>query len=158
MNRKQAGIILTLLALIICTGILANNVNKQVQDGLNDLSASNDQTTTDYFYNAMSTREKSDQQYLDNLKAIVKEENVSEEQKKAANDEIARKTMLMDYESRIELSVRSEGYEEAFCVIEGSTAKVTVKSGEDLTEEQAIKIQDIVQNITKIYMVEIERK
>ena len=40
MNRKQAGIILTLLALIVCTGVLATRVNNQIKFFSNSFNAS----------------------------------------------------------------------------------------------------------------------
>lgn len=161
MNRKQAGIILTLLALIICTGILASKVNGEFKnlDGLTTLSnKENNTSSTDFFYESRSVREQNDDRTINNLKAIIADENTTEDNKNAAQEELTVKTMTMDAESRIELSVRSKGFEDALCSIDDQTAKVIVKNDEALTQEQMNEIQDIVMNVSKIYDVTIESK
>ena len=72
MTKKQFGIIFTLMALIVCVGVLAARLNKNgLNDavGLDQVLAQNDDTTgsekesdketlstQDYFYNMRSTR------------------------------------------------------------------------------------------------------
>lgn len=166
MNRKQAGIILTLLALIICTGILATKVNSEMKNGngLGDLTASSSKkdestsTSTDYFYEARNLREQEDSKTVETLKAIISDPNTSAEEKKKTTTSLTQKTTARDYETRIELSVKSKGFEDAICFIEGNKAKVVVKNDKELTDVQTNEIQDIVINVANIFEVTIQSK
>ena len=162
MNRKQAGIILTLLALIVCTGVLATRVNNQIKESMGEVPTAfgeNDdnatETSSNYFYESRNLREQKDSKTIDNLKAIVEDKNTSAEQKEEAEKELTEKTMARDYETRIELSIKSKGYEDVICFIDG---KVVVKTNEELTQEKMVEIQDIVMNVSKVYDVDIEKK
>lgn len=170
MNRKQAGIIVTLLSLIVCVGILAFRVNNGMQ-GLDlstlsvDDNSQNEEDTntsvsdnTDYFYDSRSAREQSDSNYIKGLEAIIADENTDNTQKQEANAKLEAKTTAMADESRIELSITSKGYEEALCYINDNKATVIVKNAKELTQDQANEIQDIVLSIAKIYDVSIESK
>ena len=171
MNKKQAGIIVTLLSLIVCVGILAVRVNNGMQgfdlttlstkDGENGEETS-DVTVTDnsvdYFYDSRSTREQTDSNYIKGLETIIADENTDANQKQEANAKLEAKTTAMADESRIELSITSKGYEEALCYINDNKATVIVKNANELTQDQANEIQDIVLNISKIYDVSIECK
>lgn len=159
MNRKQAGIIVTLLALIICTGILASRVNSEFKSGMDDLTTiSNKETSEDFFFDSRSVREQTDAKLMENLNAIIADENTTAEQKTDATNDLATKTTAMDSETRIELSIKSKGFEDALCFIDGSKARVVIKNEQELDQEQANAIQDIVINVAKIYDVEIESK
>lgn len=159
MNRKQAGIIVTLLALIICTGILASRVNSEFKNGMNDLTTiSSKENSTDFFFDSRSVREQTDSKLMENLNAIIADENTTAEQKQDATNELAAKTAAMDNETRIELSIKSKGFEDALCFIDGSKARVVIKNEQELDQDQANAIQDIVINVAKIYDVEIESK
>ncbi|MDM0466225.1 SpoIIIAH-like family protein [Clostridium perfringens] len=165
MNRKQAGIILTLLALIVCTGVLATRVNNQIKESMGEVPTAfgeNDdnatETSSNYFYESRNLREQKDSKTIDNLKAIVEDKNTSAEQKEEAEKELTEKTMARDYETRIELSIKSKGYEDVICFIDGDNAKVVVKTNEELTQEKMVAIQDIVMNVSKVYDVDIEKK
>ena len=157
MNRKQAGIILTLLALIVCTGVLATRVNNQIKESMGEVPTAfgeNDDNATE----SRNLREQKDSKTIDNLKAIVEDKNTSAEQKEEAEKELTEKTMARDYETRIELSIKSKGYEDVICFIDGDNAKVVVKTNEELTQEKMVEIQDIVMNVSKVYDVDIEKK
>jgi stage III sporulation protein AH len=166
MNRKQAGIILTLLALIVCAGILAARVNGQVDDGtgssLTSLPFTNTDkqtsNTKDYFYESRNTREQQDAQTMQNLKSVIDDKNTSANQKTDAQKELTALTMARDYETRIELSVKGKGFEDALCLIEGPKARVIVKSKDSLNEKQSIQIQESVASVSKIKDVVIEAK
>lgn len=168
MNKKQAGIIVTLLSLIVCVGILAVRVNSGMQgldlttlstEGNNENEEqANTTSSTDYFYDSRSAREQSDSNYIKGLEAIIADENTDDTQKQEANAKLEAKTTAMADESRIELSITSKGYEEALCYIDDSKARVIVKNASELTQNQVNEIQDIVLNISKIYDVSIESK
>ncbi|MDO4536248.1 MAG: SpoIIIAH-like family protein [Clostridium perfringens] len=170
MNKKQAGIIVTLLSLIVCVGILAFRVNNGMQgldlstlsvdDNSQDEEDANTSISdnTDYFYDSRSAREQSDSNYIKGLEAIIADENTDATQKQEANAKLEAKTTAMADESRIELSITSKGYEEALCYINDNKATVIVKNANELTQDQANEIQDIVLSIAKIYDVSIESK
>ncbi|MGL5245440.1 MAG: SpoIIIAH-like family protein, partial [Sarcina sp.] len=134
MNRKQAGIILTLLALIICTGILASRVNSELKSGMDELITGADKnedsttaTSEEYFYEARSLRAQQDDQYIDGLNAIIADENTSKEKKEDATETLSEKNMAMEFEARIEMNIKSKGFEDAVCYINDDEARVIVK-------------------------------
>ncbi|QAA32065.1 SpoIIIAH-like family protein [Clostridium manihotivorum] len=174
MNRKQAGIILTLLALIVCAGILAARVNGQVDDGTgsslsSSLSFTKDSdkdkdkdkqtsNTKDYFYDSRNDREQQDSQTMQSLKSIIEDKNTSADQKTEAQKKLTALTMARDYETRIELSIKGKGFDDALCLIEGNKARVIVKSKDNVNEKQSIQIQDSVASVAKIKDIVIESK
>lgn len=166
MNKKQAGIILTLLALIVCAGVLAAKVNGKVDDPSGSIPSAlsfnkDNETTTenkDYFYDSRSLKEQQDVKTIENLKAIAEDKNTSAAQKEEATKTLTNLTVARDYETRIELSIKSNGYDDVLCFIEGKKARIIVKSDQDLTDKQTIAIQDVVMNVAKIKDVIIERK
>ena len=136
MTKKQCGIIFTLLALILCTGMLAAKLNNGGLNDPTDLSQvissadtsnsfdvnantniSNDEEATavsqqNYFYDSRSAREQQDSATIQSLNAIIADSNTSKEQKDAATKELTKKTMTKDNESRIELNIKNKGFED----------------------------------------------
>lgn len=169
MTKKQCGIIFTLLALILCVGMLAAKLNN---GGLNDptdlsqvLSTETEKINEEdtealnqqnYFYDARSEREQQDSSTIQKLNSIISDSNTSKEQKDAANKELLQKTMVKDYESRIELSIKNKGYEDALCRLDSNKATVIVRSPAGLQESETVAIQEIVQDVSKIKDVIIE--
>lgn len=168
MTKKQCGIIFTLLALILCVGMLAAKLNN---GGLNDptdlsqvLSAdkSNKEQDTqalsqqNFFYDARSQRDQLDSSTIQNLNSIIHDANTSKEQKDAATKELTQKTMTKDTEGKIELGIKNKGYEDALCRLDTNKATIIVKSATELQESDTVAIQEIVQNISKIKDVIIQ--
>ena len=167
MTKKQCGIIFTLLALILCVGVLAAKLNN---GGLNDptdlsqvLSTEkvNDQDTEalnqqNYFYNSRSSREQQDSATIQTLNSIISDANTSKEQKDVATTELTQKTMARDNEGRIELSIKNKGYEDALCRLDSNKATVIVKSATELQENETVAIQELVQDVSKIKDIIIE--
>lgn len=169
MTKKQCGIIFTLLALILCVGMLAAKLNN---GGLNDptdlsqvLSTETEKINEEdtealnqqnYFYDARSERDQQDSSTIQKLNSIISDSNTSKEQKDAANKELLQKTMVKDYESRIELSIKNKGYEDALCRLDSNKATVIVRSPAGLQESETVAIQEIVQDVSKIKDVIIE--
>lgn len=181
MTKKQCGIIFTLLALILCTGMLAAKLNN---GGLNDptdlsqvissqdISNSSDVTVTDantsndedstavsqqnYFYDSRSAREQQDSATIQSLNAIIADANTSKEQKDAATKELTKKTMTKDNEARIELNIKNKGFEDAFCTLDNNKATVIVKSATGIEDNDSVAIQEIVQDVSNIKDVIIE--
>lgn len=167
MTKKQFGIIFTLLALILCVGMLAVKLNN---GGLNDptdlsqvLSSENINggdtevlSQKDYFYDSRSTREQQDSSTIQTLKAIIADENTSQEKKDDANKELIKKTMDRDNEGKIELSIKNKGFEDALCRLDQEKATVIVKSPDGIQEKDSVAIQEIVQSVSNIKDVIIE--
>lgn len=181
MTKKQCGIIFTLLALILCTGMLAAKLNN---GGLNDptdlsqvisspdisnsseidVNANTDTPNEEasavsqqnYFYDSRSAREQQDSATIQSLNAIIADSNTSKEQKDVATKELTKKTMVRDNEARIELNVKNKGFEDAFCMLEDKKATVIVKSSTGIEDSDSVAIQEIVQDVSNIKDVIIE--
>ena len=171
MTKKQFGIIFTLMALIVCVGVLSMKLN---ENGYNDptsleavLKQNTDNTktdaateetlsTTEYFYSMRLTKEQQDEKYVDDMKAITEDANASQESKDIANNALVKKTKKKDQESRVESEIRNKGYEDARCMInDNKTVKVYVKVDDVLSEENSAAIKKIVEDITTLTDVDI---
>ena len=166
MTRKQMGIILTLMALIVCVGVLSMKLNENglldQQVGLESVLEKNDDSTketlstSEYFYSMRLTKEQQDEKYIDDMKAITEEVNASQESKDLANNALVEKTKMKDQESRVESEIRNKGYEDALCMInDNKIVKVYVKVDEVLSEEEAATIKKVVEDITTLNDVDI---
>src|SRR5471030_1778897 len=167
MTKKQCGIIFTLLALILCVGMLAAKLNN---GGLNDPTDLSQVLSTEkvnegdkealsqqnYFYYSRSEREQNDSVAIQTLNSIISDANTSKEQKDIATKELTQKTMVKDNEGRIELGIKNKGYEDVLCRLDSDKATVTVKSPNSLEENETVAIQEIVQDVSKIKDVIIE--
>ncbi|EHI99740.1 MULTISPECIES: SpoIIIAH-like family protein [unclassified Clostridium] len=168
MTKKQCGIIFTLLALILCVGMLAAKLNNGGLNDPTDLSQvlSADKSTSEQdaealnqqnnFYDAKSQRDQQDSATIQTLNSIISDANTSKEQKDEATKELTQKTMTKDNEGRIELSIKNKGYEDALCRLDSNKATVIVKSATELQENETVAIQEIVQDISKIKDVIIQ--
>lgn len=171
MTKKQFGIIFTLMALIVCVGVIAARINKT---GLNDPTdfsqvisqqeteeeKDNDQETLgsqDYFYSLRGEKDQKDAVTMQQLNELIADEQTSQEQKDLAANELREKTMIKDQEGRIEVNVKNKGYDDVLCSIEGSTVRIVVKA-EEITEADTASIQEIAENISGISDVIIEPK
>ena len=171
MTKKQFGIIFTLMALIVCVGVLSMKLN---ENGYNDptsleavLKQNTDDTktvtateetlsTTEYFYSMRLTKEQQDEKYVDDMKAITEDANASQESKDIANNALVEKAKMKDQESRVESEIRNKGYEDALCMIsDNKTVKVYVKVDDVLSEENAAVIKKVVEDITTLTDVDI---
>jgi stage III sporulation protein AH len=167
MTKKQCGIIFTLLALILCVGMLAAKLNN---GGLNDPTDLSQVLSTEkineadtqalnqkeYFYDSRSSREQQDSATIQTLNSIISDANTSKEQKESATKELTQKTMARDNEGRIDLGIKNKGYEDVLCRLDANKATVIVKSPVALQENESVEIQEIVQNVSKIKDVIIE--
>lgn len=167
MTKKQCGIIFTLLALILCVGMLAAKLNN---GGLNDPTDLSQVLSTEkvneedtealnqnqYFYESRSAREQQDSATIQTLNAIISDANTSKDQKDAATKELTQKTMVRDNEGRIELGIKNKGYEDVLCRLDSNKATVIIKSPVSLQESETVSIQEIVQDVSKIKDVIIE--
>lgn len=184
MTKKQLGIICTLLALIVCTALLATKLNEGGLNDPGDLSAmleadnssnnsyepavnnSDNQTDTEtvsqtnFFYDARSEREQNDAKTIQSLKSIADDQNTTAEQKTNATNELQKLVTKQDKQNNIELNIKNKGYDDAYCEIsdDQTKANIIVKSLNDVDEKSAAEIQEIVQNASNIKEVVIEVK
>lgn len=171
MTKKQFGIIFTLMALIVCVGVVAAKINST---GLNDPTdfgqvisqqdseeeQESDQETIgsqDYFYSLRSEKDQKDAVTMQELTELIEDEQTSQEQKDLASNELREKTMIKDQEGTIEVNVKNKGFEDVLCSIEGSSVRVVVKADE-LTEADTTSIQEIAENVSGISDIIIEPK
>jgi stage III sporulation protein AH len=177
MTKKQLGIICTLLALIVCTALLAAKLNNGGLNDPSDLSAAlltedNNKTDnedkkdtetlsqSDFFYDARSEREQKDATTIQSLKTISENTNTTAEQKASATSELQKVTLKQDKQKTIELNLKNKGYDDALCEISDNQKKasIVVKTANSITEKEGAEIQEIVQNASNIKEVSIEVK
>ena len=168
MNKKQAGVILALLALIVCAGVLAAKVNSSMQDlgtvsitdtdeVVNTNNSKQDEVWYDFFYEAKSVRDKKSSETLEYLAEIIDSEKVSQMDRDTAAKQKIALVMDQENETKIELALKGKGFEEILCLIENDKARIFVKNSE-LTDSQRKQIQEVVMSVAKIKNVEIELK
>lgn len=172
MTRKQFGIIFTLMALIVCVGVLSMKLNengltdptsleavlKQNTEKTSENDSATEETlsTTEYFYSMRLTKEQQDEKYINDMKAITEDTNASQESKDIANNALVEKTKMKDQESRVESEIRNKGYEDALCMInDNNIVKIYVKVDDVLAEEDSATIKKIVEDITTLSDVDI---
>ena len=168
MNKKQAGVILALLALNICAGVLAAKVNSSMQDlgTISIVDEDNNATVNnqkgevgyDFFYEAKTTRDKKSAETLEHLAEIIDNENVSQLDRDTAAKQKIALVMDQENETKIELALKGKGFEDILCLIENDKARIFVKNAEELTENQVKQIQEVVVSVAKIKNIEIELK
>jgi len=167
MNKKQGVVIITLLALIVCAGVLATRlrsplyVNGSDTSGTNTISNESSNKTTvnsDYFAETKLTRDKKDTETLQTLKLLMDDTNVSKENRDEAAKKYTQLAMDNNYESKIETTLKSKGYEEVICSVEDNKARIIIKGKTTLTDKETREIKDVVLSISKLKSVEIEVK
>ena len=174
MTKKQFGIIFTLLALIVCTAVLAAKLNNGGLNDPSDLSAAlmNDNkdkeeekdtetiSQKDFFIDSRTEREQNDARTTQSLKDIVDNKNATDAQKVDASAELTKLTKVQGQQNKIELNIKNKGYEDALCEITDNQTKanVVVKAPNGLTDKESAVIQQIVQDASGIKDVAIDVK
>lgn len=168
MNKKQAVIIVTLLALIVCTGVLATKINSPLYVNGGDTGSgksavsfnSNDKKTTksQFFDEAKLSRDQKNAQTLQTLKTLIDDKNVSKENRDEATKRYTDLAMSTNYESKIESTLKSKGYEDVICSIDDNKARVVIRGKDKLTDKDTREIKNVVMSVSKIQEVEIQVK
>ena len=164
MNKKQAGIIVTLLALIVCAGILAAKANGPLgmdteNSGVFNFGSENKETktNTDFFVTNNLQRDEEATQTLARYKALIEDKNTTAEGRKDAEKKYTLKTDNLDRENTIESNLKANGFEDAICLITDNKATVIVKAKE-VNEKQIKQIKDIVMSVANIKDLDIQAK
>lgn len=158
MNKKQAGIIVTLLALIVCAAVIAAKVNMgNPLDAITNGTVSQEKDSDDFFLTSKIARENEVATVLSNLLTIIEDKNISQAQR----DEAASKHIMIatakDQENQIEQALKSKGFEDVICTVENENTKVrVVVKAKELSEEQVVQIQDVAMGVSKFRDLEIQ--
>ncbi|NMM61376.1 SpoIIIAH-like family protein [Clostridium sp. P21] len=168
MNKKQAVIIVALLALIVCAGVLATKLNNPLyvnggdsSNGKSTIALNKDDSKDNknqFFEEAKLTRDNKNAQTLQTLKTFIDDKNVSKDKKDEASKKYTDLAMSTNYESKIETTLKSKGYEDVICSIEGGKARLVVKAKDKLTDKDTRDMKNVVMEIAQIKEVEIETK
>ncbi|ADL51674.1 SpoIIIAH-like family protein [Clostridium cellulovorans] len=154
MDKKQAVIIVSLLVLIVCTGVLASQAQSRFYVHTNEFTPTliNDSNSSEdsYFTTAKLTRSEENERYCQALKEIINDKSQSESAMKTASDQYAQHTIVINNELKIEEQLKADGFSDSICYIQDDTAKVIIQSKEKLDDEATKKVQQVVLNIAKI--------
>jgi len=166
MNKKQSGIIVTLVVLIVFAGYLATKVNGPlyVNDGdfsgeKSAISLKESTTTSSFFTEAKLSRTQQNNSALQSIKTLMDDANTPEAQKKTAATQYMNISMATQNEGDIELALKALGYNEAMCSIVDDTVEILVKTDKKvLTEAQLRSIKDVVMSKTKLEKIDVKIK
>jgi stage III sporulation protein AH len=168
MNKKQAVIIVALLALIVCAGVLATKLNNPLYvnggdngSGKSTVSFNSNDTKnnkSEFFEEAKLTRDHKNAETLQTLKTFIDDKNATKENVADASKKYTELAMNTNYESKIETTLKSKGYEDVICSIENNKVRLVVKIKDKLTDKDTRDMKNVVMQIAKIQEVEIETK
>jgi stage III sporulation protein AH len=166
MNKKQSGIIVTLVVLIVFAGYLATKVNGPLY--VNDSEFSNEKSaislkesksSSSFFMEAKLSRDQENARTLQDIKALMDDTNTPKEQKETASEKYLNIAMASQNELDIELALKAQGYEEALCSIVDDKVEILVKTEKkELSQEELRSIQDVVMSKTKLEKIEVKIK
>lgn len=118
-------------------------------------SAKANNTETDYFKTSKKEREDARKEACETIEETLKNEKLTEEDKKSALAKIEEIGARIESESNIETLLKAKGFEKTLAVITDTGISVIVKS-EGLTSAQTMQIQDIVTDQTTITLDNIK--
>ena len=124
---------------------IKDNAKTNMKEELdNTVETNNDVITTDeYFTNSRLERNTMYSQQIENYQEILSNTNVSEAQKKTAQEEITRINNEQNAIMITENLIKTKGIEDLVIFVNGDSINVIVK-GENLNEEKIAQIQNIV--------------
>ncbi|MGH4050455.1 MAG: SpoIIIAH-like family protein [Clostridium sp.] len=165
MNKKQSGIIVTLVVLIVFAGYLATKVNGPLYVNDGDFSSEKsaisltETATSSFFTEAKLSRTQQNNSALQEIKVLMDDANTPEAQKKIAATEYMNISMATQNEGDIELALKALGYNEAMCSIVDDKVEILVKTDKKvLTEAELRSIKDVVMSKTKLEKIDVKIK
>lgn len=129
----------------INSSISDDKIYGETQETLVDVT----ETTDAYFAEARLNRQKTRDEALESVQAMLKSDALTETQRSEITAKAAKITELTSLENAIEELVKAKGFRECVAFIDGENASVVVSSDE-LTETQAAQIFEIVAKKSKI--------
>ncbi|MGN0162203.1 MAG: SpoIIIAH-like family protein [Candidatus Ornithomonoglobus sp.] len=104
---------------------------------------------TGYFEDAKMNRESARASAMESLKATASDEKIDEKTRALAGERLVEAAADIEKESQIESIAQAKGFPDLCAYVNDSTATITVRS-DGLTDEEVIKIKDIVTSGTNI--------
>lgn len=165
MNKKQSGIIVTLVVLIVFAGYLATKVNGPLY--VNDadfgektaISLKESKSSSTFFTEAILSRDQENAKTLQNIKTLMDDANTPKDQKATAADEYLAVATATQNETDIELALKAQGFDAALCSIVDDKVEIFVKSAKkELSKEELRGIQDVVMSKTKLEKIDVKIK
>lgn len=129
----------------INSAITDDKIYGETQETLVDVT----ETTDAYFAEARLNRQKTRDEAMESVQAMLKSDSLTETQRSEISAKAAQITELTSQENAIEELVKAKGFRECIAFIDGESASVIVSSDE-LTEAQAAQIFEIVVKKSKI--------
>ncbi|WBW95328.1 SpoIIIAH-like family protein [Oceanirhabdus sp. W0125-5] len=163
MDRKQAGILVSLLVLIVIVGVASWKLNGDLpplNSPVGNLGVEQTEEENDDFIKQIVERDTTSAANMQVLQDIIDNKDNSEEVRNQALEQQTRMVVQLEKEQSLERQLKAQGYENVLCLVadDFNNVKVYVKLEEDLTEEQMAEIRAIVVSQTEIREVEISRK
>ena len=133
----------------------ASYVNNTSDENVIETSAKGETNKEDYFITTKAEREEARKEACETIKETLKNEKLSDADKKSALAKIEEIGERIENESNIEALLKAKGFEKALAVITDTGVNVVVKS-EGLTSAQTMQIQDIITEQTTITLENIK--
>lgn len=125
---------------------LTEEINTNIEK---NISKEENLKSRNYFVEHRLSRDKMRANLVDDLKDIVDDEKTNNEVRAKAQSEIIKMGEISEQELHIEGLIKAKGFDEALVFLKGDGAKIVVSSDE-LTEQDVIKILDIVKSETEL--------
>ncbi len=109
----------------------------------------------DYFTTAKKERENARRDAVEAIEETLKNEKLTEADKKSALAKIEEIGARIESESNIESLLKAKGFDKAVAIMNDTGISVVVKS-EGLTSAQTLQIQDIIINETNMTLEKIK--
>ncbi|SKA81967.1 stage III sporulation protein AH [Caloramator quimbayensis] len=147
--RRQTIIIAVLIVLIGCAGYFAKRFNDTAQN-TGALSSSLKKQTTNFFAESRMGRDNQRSAMKEEFEKIISDDKANKEAKAAASTKLMQILDWGNKENTVETLVKERGFEDAICFIDDNGVELCVKTNEQLTEEQANQLKDIIVRTTHV--------
>jgi len=153
--RRQTIIIAVLIVLIACAGWFAKEFNDRPLTKTTGTETTNaddkqSQEAEAFFSKTRINRENERSSTMETLQGIIQNENASAEEKSEASKKYMELISRGNQENEVELKAKNDGFSDALCFITDTGVELYVKTSEDLTQEQAFALQEIIVRTTGI--------
>ena len=167
----KRGVVIAVAVVLIGAAVFANwllfadskdgfdgyDQGSSVGDSLNTGTNASNTTGDDYFATMQVSRKRSRDEALEVLQSVVDNVGADEAVKTQALNDINRLALEMTMENNIETLVMGKGFADCVAVINGDSATVVVKTGEEgLLANQIAQINEIVYEQAEILPVNIK--
>lgn len=102
-----------------------------------------------FFVEYRLERERSRGQQIEIAREIINNANADPEVRKKAQEQMYQISNALQKELEVESLIRAKGYKDSVVFLEGNTATVVIQA-KDLTQEDAMKITDLVSRSTQV--------